>query len=83
MRAYHHIHFQRILLNFMLKKNLRGQNAPRDIQYAPERDIAIALSEYAPGGLITIDKIQRWYLLTPSKGFMEKSGEYYFAVRLL
>ncbi len=33
-----------------------GKKAPRDIQYAPERDIAIALSEYAPGRFVTIDK---------------------------
>ena len=34
----------------------RGRRAPKDIKYAPERDIAVAISEYAPGRFITIDK---------------------------
>lgn len=41
---------------FVEKESERGKNAPRDIQYAPERDIAVALSEYAPGRFVTIDK---------------------------
>ncbi|MBS3948192.1 MAG: DEAD/DEAH box helicase [Dethiobacter sp.] len=41
---------------FVEKESKRGQNAPRDIQYAPERDITVALNEYAPGRFVTIDK---------------------------
>jgi predicted RNA-binding Zn-ribbon protein involved in translation (DUF1610 family) len=41
---------------FVEKESKHGKNAPRDIQYAPERDIAVALSEYAPGRFVTIDK---------------------------
>ena len=38
-----------------------GRRAPKDIRYAPERDIAVAISEYAPGRFITIDKkIYEW-----------------------
>jgi ATP-dependent helicase YprA (DUF1998 family) len=41
---------------YVEKESERGKNAPRDIQYAPDRDIAVALSEYAPGRFVTIDK---------------------------
>lgn len=40
---------------FVEKSSIRGKNK-REIVYAPERDIAVALSEYAPGRLVTIDK---------------------------
>lgn len=68
---------------YVEKESERGRNAPRDIQYAPERDIAIALSEYAPGRLITIDK-KRYksggiYANPRPRGFMENQAEYYFA----
>ena len=33
-----------------------GRNTPWEIQYAPERDISIAISDYAPGRFVTIDK---------------------------
>lgn len=41
---------------YVEKESERGRKAPRDIQYAPERDITIALGEYAPGRFVTIDK---------------------------
>lgn len=67
---------------YVEKESERGRNAPRDIQYAPERDIAIALSEYAPGRLITIDK-KRYksggiYANPRPKGFMGNQAGYYF-----
>lgn len=33
-----------------------GKSRPYQIKYAPERDIAVAISEYAPGRFVTIDK---------------------------
>ncbi|MEG6586064.1 hypothetical protein [Dendrosporobacter sp. 1207_IL3150] len=54
---YHHIHSPKNVVRFFLEKESeRGKNAPREIEYAPERDLAIALSEYAPGGFVTIGK---------------------------
>lgn len=41
---------------FVEKESERGKTAPREVEYAPERDIAVALSEYAPGRFVTIDK---------------------------
>lgn len=67
---------------FVEKESERGKNAPRDIQYAPERDIAIALSEYAPGRFVTIDKkIYKSggiYANPRPKGFEQNQAEYYF-----
>lgn len=59
-----------------------GRKATKDIQYAPERDIAVAISEYAPGRFITIDKkIYKsggLYSNPRPKGFEHKQAEYYF-----
>lgn len=67
---------------FVEKESERGKNAPRDIQYAPERDIAVALSEYAPGRFVTIDKkIYKSggiYANPRPKGFEANQAEYYF-----
>ena len=67
---------------FVEKESLRGNYAPSDIQYAPERDIALALSEYAPGRFITIDKkIYKSggiYSNPRPHGFEENQAEYYF-----
>lgn len=41
---------------FVEKESERGRDFPREVKYAPERDIAVALSEYAPGRFVTIDK---------------------------
>jgi ATP-dependent helicase YprA (DUF1998 family) len=67
---------------FVEKESERGKNAPRDIQYAPERDIAVALSEYAPGRFVTIDK-KRYqsggiYANPRPRGFEQNQAEYYF-----
>ncbi|RRJ63326.1 DEAD/DEAH box helicase [Paenibacillus oralis] len=67
---------------YVEKESKRGKNAPRDIQYAPERDIAVALSEYAPGRFVTIDKkIYKSggiYANPRPRGFEENQAEYYF-----
>ncbi|MDU0332819.1 DEAD/DEAH box helicase [Paenibacillus sp. 3LSP] len=67
---------------YVEKESERGKNAPRDIQYAPERDIAIALSEYAPGRFVTIDKkIYKSggiYANPRPKGYETNQAEYYF-----
>ncbi len=67
---------------FVEKESDRGKNAPRDIEYSPERDIAVALSEYAPGRFVTIDKkIYRSggiYSNPRPKGYEANQAEYYF-----
>lgn len=67
---------------YVEKESERGKNAPRTIQYAPERDIAIALSEYAPGRFVTIDKkIYKSggiYANPRPRGFEVNQAEYYF-----
>jgi len=67
---------------YVEKESERGKNAPRDIQYAPERDIAVALSEYAPGRFVTIDKkifkSGGVYANPRPKGFETNQAEFYF-----
>lgn len=67
---------------FVEKESERGKNAPRDIQYAPERDIAVALSEYAPGRFVTIDKkifkSGGIYSNPRPRGFEANQAEFYF-----
>ena len=67
---------------FVEKESKRGKNAPRDIDYSPERDISVALSEYAPGRFVTIDKkIYRsggLYSNPRPKGYEANQAEYYF-----
>ncbi len=67
---------------YVEKESERGKKAPRVIQYAPERDIAIALSEYAPGRFVTIDKkIYKSggiYANPRPRGFDKNQAEYYF-----
>lgn len=67
---------------FVEKESERGKNAPRNVEYAPERDIAIALSEYAPGRFVTIDKKTfksgGIYANPRPKGFETNQAEFYF-----
>ncbi len=67
---------------FVEKESERGKNAPRDTQYAPERDIAVALSEYAPGRFVTIDKkifkSGGIYANPRPRGFVTNQAEFYF-----
>ncbi|MBR0406560.1 MAG: DEAD/DEAH box helicase [Clostridia bacterium] len=59
-----------------------GKNQPYQIKYAPERDITVAISEYAPGRYITIDKsIYKSggiYANPRPFGFDSNQAEYYF-----
>lgn len=41
---------------FVEEESPYGKKRPRMVKYAPERDIAVAISEYAPGRFVTIDK---------------------------
>jgi predicted RNA-binding Zn-ribbon protein involved in translation (DUF1610 family) len=67
---------------YVEKESARGKNAPRDIEYAPERDIAVALSEYAPGRVVTIDKKNYKsggiYANPRPRGFETNQAEFYF-----
>jgi hypothetical protein len=67
---------------FVEKESNRGANAPRMIEYAPERDISIALSEYAPGRFVTIDKklykCGGIYANPRPRGYELKQADYYF-----
>lgn len=67
---------------FIEKKSTTSYNAPYDVEYAPDRDIAIALSEYAPGRFITVDKKTYKsggiYKNPRPKDYNENQAEYYF-----
>ena len=67
---------------FVEKESDRKKNMPREVQYAPERDIAVALSEYAPGRFITIDKkifkSGGVYANPRPRGFETNQAEFYF-----
>ena len=75
--------FPKNVVRFCVEKDSEhGRRAPKDIKYAPERDIAVAISEYAPGRFITIDKkIYKsggLYSNPRPKGFESNQAEYYF-----
>lgn len=67
---------------FVEKESGSGKNYKHEIQYAPERDMAIALSEYAPGRFVTIDKkifkSGGIYANPRPKGFERNQAEFYF-----
>ena len=75
--------FPKNVVRFCVEKDSEhGRRAPKDIKYAPERDIAVAISEYAPGRFITIDKkIYKsggLYSNPRPKGYEHNQAEYYF-----
>ena len=75
--------FPKNVVKFYVEKDSQyGRKAPRDIKYAPERDIAIAISEYAPGRFITIDKkIYKsggLYSNPRPRGYEQNQADYYF-----
>lgn len=75
--------FPKNVVRFYVEKDSEyGGRAPKDIKYAPERDIAVAISEYAPGRFITIDKKTYksggLYANPRPKGFEKNQAEYYF-----
>lgn len=59
-----------------------GGRNPYQIKYAPERDIAVAISEYAPGRFVTIDKATYKsggiYANPRPFGYDSNQAEYYF-----
>lgn len=78
--------FPKNVVRFCVEKDSEyGRKAPKDIRYAPERDIAVAISEYAPGRFITIDKkIYKsggLYSNPRPKGYEQNQAEYYFTSR--
>lgn len=75
--------FPKNVVRFFVENNSRNsRNGVHEIDYSPERDISIALSEYAPGRFVTIDKkIYRSggiYSNPRPKGFERNQAEYYF-----
>ncbi len=75
--------FPKNVVKFFVEKDSGiNKNAPREVQYAPERDIAIAISEYAPGRFVTIDKkIYKSggiYAVPRPKDYYNNQAEYYF-----
>ena len=70
---------------FVEEPSQYGKNHPYQIKYAPERDIAIAISDYAPGRFITIDKSTYKsggiYANPRPFGYNTNQAEYYFENR--
>ena len=70
---------------FVENDSQKTRNGVHEIEYSPERDISVALSEYAPGRFVTIDKkIYRSggiYANPRPKGFERNQAEYYFNSR--
>ena len=79
--------FPKNVIRFYVEKapDHGGRNTPWEIQYAPERDISIAISDYAPGRFVTIDKrIYKSggiYANHRPRGFEDRQAEYYFSNR--
>ena len=67
---------------FVENDSCNSRKGVHEIEYSPERDISVALSEYAPGRFVTIDKkIYRSggiYSNPRPKGFERNQAEYYF-----
>lgn len=67
---------------FVEKDSEKGKRAPRVIDYAPDRDIAIALGDYAPGRYVIIDKkIYKsggLYANPCPKNYASNQAEFYF-----
>lgn len=67
---------------FVEEESPYGKKYPRVVKYAPERDIAVAISEYAPGRFVTIDKkIYKSggiYASPKPHGYDTNQAEFYF-----
>ena len=74
--------FPKNVVRFFVEKEDSTRNDQHEIQYAPERDILVALSEYAPGRFVTIDKkIYRSggiYASPRPKDYQNNPAEFYF-----
>lgn len=68
---------------FVEEESPYGKKHPRVVKYAPERDIAVAISEYAPGRFVTIDKkIYKSggiYANPKPHGYNTNQAEFYFS----
>lgn len=68
---------------FVEEESPYGKKYPRVVKYAPERDIAVAISEYAPGRFVTIDKkIYKSggiYANPKPHGYNTNQAEFYFS----
>lgn len=78
--------FPKNVVRFFVENDSRNtRNGVHEIEYSPERDISVALSEYAPGRFVTIDKkIYRSggiYANPRPRGFERNQAEYYFNSR--
>ena len=75
--------FPRDVVNFYVEyySSSGKYNIPK-IRYAPNRDLALAISDYAPGRFITIDKRTYKsggiYSNPRPKGYNDRQAEYYF-----
>ncbi len=75
--------FPKNVVRFFVENNSQNsRNGVHEIEYSPERDISVALSEYAPGRFVTIDKKNYRsggiYANPRPKGFERNQAEYYF-----
>lgn len=75
--------FPKNVVRFFVENDSQNvRNGVHETEYSPERDICVALSEYAPGRFVTIDKkIYRSggiYANPRPKGFERNQAEYYF-----
>lgn len=72
--------FPKNVINFFVEKE--NEYKKKVVLYAPDRDISIGLSEYAPGRFITIDKNTYQsgglYANPRPKGYESNQAEYYF-----
>lgn len=73
--------FPRDVVSFFVEEQSSRYEVPK-VKYAPSRDLALAISDYAPGRFITIDKkIYKSggvYCNPRPKGFNDNQAEYYF-----
>mgnify|MGYP000212429122 CR=1 FL=1 len=73
--------FPRDVVSFFVEEQASKFEVPK-VKYAPSRDLALAISDYAPGRFITIDKkIYKSggiYCNPRPKGFNDNQAEYYF-----
>lgn len=74
--------FPKNVVSFFVEKDSEYNPNKKVVLYAPDRDISVGLSEYAPGRFITIDKniyqSGGLYANPRPKGYESNQAEYYF-----
>lgn len=74
--------FPKNVVNFYVEKDSEQSKNKKSVLYAPDRDISVGLSEYAPGRFITIDKniyqSGGLYANPRPKGYELNQAEFYF-----